>query len=88
MFVIHWGFVDEGIHSFGALYSTRELAFAAAKSEVASSLDNDQMEISFDVFEDKIVAAGLDYAGDLAAATVFITELVVDSGEIFYGEIV
>jgi len=87
MFVVHYGYIDDGLHYTGELWSTRELAFAAAKKMASEEFNSVEQEVVFDEDKDGITASGINYEDDEAVVTVPVTELEVDSGRIFYGEI-
>ena len=87
MFVVHYGYVNDGLHYTGQLSSTKELALATAHTMATEELDANEQEIIVDEHDDCVVATGLDYEGEESTVRVNITELAVDDGDSFSGEI-
>ena len=86
MFVVHYGYVADGMHYTGQLSSTCELALVAARVMATEELYDDEQEIVVVEHAECVVATGLNHEGEEIEVRVQITELAVD-GKCFNGEI-
>lgn len=85
MFVVHCGYVADGLHYAGAIRSTKELALDTARIMATEELD-DSEEITVEEFDEVVVANGYTHDGEEIEYRVQITELAVDGKE-FHGSI-